>query len=112
MGSHIGHYEIAVAKKESEALQFETIFTAEDSVIRGNLGTWDTTAFSNGTYLVRLRVVDQAGLQADVYQRVYLDNTLANGWPALVSGWLGHPAGSTEGRVPARTPALIVRKQI
>ncbi|WP_287420561.1 S8 family serine peptidase [Reinekea sp.] len=107
MGSHIGHYEIAVAKKESEALQFETIFTAEDSVIRGNLGTWDTTAFSNGTYLVRLRVVDQAGLQADVYQRVYLDNTLASGWPALVSGWLGHPAGSTEGRVPARTPALI-----
>ena len=89
MGSHIGHYEIAVAKKESEALQFETIFTAEDSVIRGNLGTWDTTAFSNGTYLVRLRVVDQAGLQADVYQRVYLDNTLASGWPALVSGWLG-----------------------
>ena len=106
VGSHVGHYEIAVAKKETEALNFETIYTAQNSVIRGNLATWDTTAFSNGTYLVRLRVVDQAGLQADVYQRVHLDNTLASGWPILVSGWIGHPAGSTEGRVPARTPAL------
>ena len=107
MGSHIGHYEVAVAKKENETLQFETIYTAEESVIRGHLATWDTAGFSNGTYLVRLRVVDQAGLQADVYQRVYLDNSLASGWPILVSGWIGHPAGSTEGKVPARTPALI-----
>jgi len=107
LAPNLDHYEIAVAKKEAGALQFDTVHIGQDPVIRNRLATWDTSAYSNGTYLVRLRVVDQAGTQADTYQRVHLDTTLASGWPILVAGWLGHPAGSTEGKVAARTPALI-----
>jgi len=107
LAQDLDHYEIAVAKKESGALQFTTLYIGQNPVIRGRLANWDPSGYSNGTYLVRLRVVDQAGQQADTYQRVHLDNTLSSGWPILVSGWLGHPAGSTEGKVAARTPALI-----
>jgi subtilisin family serine protease len=107
LAPQLDYYEIAVAKKESGALQFDTVHIGQEPVVRGRLATWDTSAYSNGTYLVRLRVVDQAGTQADAYQRVHLDSTLSSGWPILVAGWLGHPAGSTEGKVAARTPALI-----
>jgi len=102
----LAYYEVAVALNGDELL-FHTLYSSPQAKENEVLASWNTQGFENGTYIVRLRVFEQNGKNVDAFTRVYLDSSLEDGWPVTVSSWLSHPAGSTDGQVASRTPALI-----
>ena len=74
MGTAVGpdwwKYEVHWGPEPDPADQWIPIGLAhEEPVIDGLLESWDTTAISDGTYVLRLRVVDITGNYVDIFVR-------------------------------------------
>jgi hypothetical protein len=65
-------------------LEWQVFYQSNSPVTNGNLGVWDTTAVSNGSYLIRLRVSDTSGNTSLALRRVLVDHDLLPGWPINV----------------------------
>ena len=99
-------YELAVAPEGSD--HWVVLTVGEQQVVEGVLALWDTTAFPDGRWQLRLRTVERTGnyLEQVVRNLVIANNTPT---PAPTPTPSPTPSPSPTPR-PAPTPAVIVRK--
>jgi len=99
-------YELAVAPEGTDDWRVLTV--SEHQVVEGVLALWDTTAFPDGRWKLRLRTVDRSGNYLEqIVRNLIIANKIPT--PAPTPTPTPTPSPSPTPR-PAPTPTVIVRQ--
>lgn len=99
-------YELAVATEGSDG--WAVLAVREQQVVEGRLALWDTSAFANGTWQLRLRTVVRSGNYLEWFVRGLI---IANGTPTSRATPTATPtptASPTETASPGPLPTVAV----
>ena len=99
-------YELAAAPEGTDDWRVLTV--SEHQVIEGTLALWDTTAFPDGRWQLRLRTVDRSGNYLEqIVRNLIIANKIPTPTPTPTPTPMPSPSPTPR---PAPTPTVIVRQ--